>query len=360
MSDGADSPESGITSDNIHLSRPILPAPQIASDDNCSKNSFAGCADPKILEFIAAATAENTRRAYQSDIKHFQAWGGSVPDTPERVARYLADYAASLSMATFARRLAGIRAAHVERGFPDPTKSDLVRLTFRGIRRRFGRLQHRVAALSTDDLRAIVASLGQSTKDVRDAAILLIGFAGAFRRSELISLDCNDIEIGNPGAAIVLRRSKTDQNGRGRAVSISRVPGPLCPIAALERWLLVSHISEGPIFRPVTKSGTVMPKRISPETIARILKTHVHAIGRDPTRYSGHSLRAGFATVAARIGVPQWRIRAQTGHLSDRVLDRYIREGAASSIDAIKMIVGSVDQLPSSLHEIETQQALPR
>src|SRR5690348_4594364 len=105
-----------LTRDNIHLSRPILPAPWIASDDNGSKNSFAGCTDPKILEFIAAATAENTRRAYQSDLRHFMGWGARIPATPDQVARYLADHAASLTMATLARRLAGIRAAHVERG----------------------------------------------------------------------------------------------------------------------------------------------------------------------------------------------------------------------------------------------------
>jgi hypothetical protein len=95
-----------LTRDNIHLSRPILPAPQIASDDNCSRNSFAGCADPKILEFIAAATSSNTRRAYQSDLRHFLTWGGCLPATPEEIAGYLADHAASLSTATLARRLA--------------------------------------------------------------------------------------------------------------------------------------------------------------------------------------------------------------------------------------------------------------
>jgi integrase len=213
-----------------------------------------------------------------------------------------------------------------------------------------------VAALGAGDLSAIVRSLGQSTRDVRDAAILLVGFAGAFRRSELISLNCNDVEIGKAGATIVLRRSKTDQNGQGRAVSVPRVRGRLCPVTALERWLLVSHITEGPIFRAVRKSGMIVESRISAEAIARILKTSVQVIGRDPARYSGHSLRAGFATTAAGIGVPMWRIRAQTGHLSDPMLERYIREAEVSSTDAIRIIAASVDQIPSSLHEIETQE----
>jgi integrase len=331
-----------ITRDNIHLSRPIRASSQVVSAAVSNPLSFQNCSDPKILAFIAAATSPNTRRAYQSDIEHFIARGGCIPATQEQIARYLAHHAAFFSMATLARRLAGIRAAHVERGFPDTTKGELVRLTLRGIRRRHGQPQRRVAPLGTGDLLAIVRSLNESVRDIRDAAVLLVGFAGALRRSELISLDYNDVEIGATGAAIVLRRSKTDQAGQGRTVSIPRVQGPICPVAALERWLLVSQISEGPIFRPVTRSGTVMMRRISPDAIAFILKTRIQAIGCDSTRYSGHSLRAGFATEAARIGVPQWRIRAQTGHLSASALERYIREGELSSAGAVKMIAASV------------------
>jgi integrase len=348
-----------VTRDNIHLSRLIQPRFEVGSAAVSNPLSFQDCADPKILEFIGAATASSTRRAYQSDLAQFLTWGGGIPATAEQVARYLADHAAVLSMSTLARRLAGIRAAHVERGFPDPTKGELVRLTLRGIRRKHGQPQRRVAALGTGDLLAIVRSLGQSARDIRDAAILLVGFAGAFRRSELISLNYNDMEIGATGAAIVLRRSKTDQAGHGRTISIPCMQGVTCPVVALERWLLISQIDEGPVFRPVTKSGKVLMSRLSAAAIARILKTHVLAIGRDPTRYSGHSLRAGFATGAAKMGVPAWRIRGQTGHLSASALERYIREGEASSTDAVKMIAASVGQLPSSLHEIETQQVSP-
>jgi integrase len=341
-----------ITSDNFHLSRPIPATSQAVTAAVSNPLSFQGCTDAKVLEFVAAATSPNTRRAYQSDIEHFLATGGSIPATPAQVALYLVDNAAAFSMATLARRLAGIRAAHVEKGFPDPTKPELVRLTFRGIRRRFGRRQNRVAALSSDDLQVIVASLGQSAKDIRDAAILLIGFAGAFRRSELVSIDRNAVNIRDTGAGIVLQRSKTDQTGNGRTVFIPRVRGQLCPVTALERWLLVSEISVGPVFRPITRSGKVLPARISADAVACILKDRVQRVGRDPAHYSGHSLRAGFVTGAARIGVPQWRIRAQTGHLSDSVLERYIREAEASSMATVKMIAASLGQLPSSLHEI--------
>jgi integrase len=327
-----------VTRDNIHLSRPIpLPHSRSKFADNFD-NRPHGCSDPKILEFIAAATAENTRRSYQGDLRHFLEWGGCVPATPEQVARYVADHAATLSVATLARRFAGIRAKHVERGFPDPTKSELVRLTFRGIRRKHGQPQRRVAALTFSDLSAIISSLGQSAKDLRDAAIFLVGFAGAFRRSELAAIEYQQIEMGEHGAVIQISRSKADQEARGRMILVARTPGALCPVAALQRWLFKAEITEGPVFRAITKGGSIRKIRISPGTIASIVKERVGQIGREPNRYSGHSFRAGFATEAARLGVPKWRIKAQTGHLSDSALERYIREGELHSSDALKVL----------------------
>jgi integrase len=315
-----------ITSDNFHLSRPTTS--HFGCADDGAPLSILSCRDPKILEFLKAATAPSTRRAYQSDLIHFLAHGGTIPATAEQVARYLADHASTHKMATLARRLAGVRSAHIERGFPDPTKNELIRLILRGIGRRFGHPQRRAAALTIDDLTAIVASLGQSTKDVRDAAILLIGFAGAFRRSELVTIDRDDVDIRRLQTLITIRRSKTDQLGQGRNVSIPRVKGPICPVAALEHWLKLAAIDEGPIFRRVTRGGTIQPVRLSADTVAVILKSRVGSIGGDPNQYSGHSLRAGFATEAARQGVPLWRIKAQTGHASDSTLERYIREDA--------------------------------
>jgi integrase len=325
-----------ITSDNIHLSQPI---PSTLNDAAISNPlSPLSCTDPKILEFIAAATAPSTRRAYQSDLRHFVFWGAHLPATPQQVARYLADHASILSMATLARRLASIHAAHVERGFPDPTKSALVRLTFRGIRRRFGRPQRRVAALTINQIATIIVSFGKSVTDIRDAALLLIGFAGAFRRSELVGIDCEDVQIDEIGATVILRCSKTDQFGYGRRVLIPRVRGRLCPVAALEEWLRVLGISAGPLFRPVAKSGRPAERRISAEAVVLILKKHARAVGYDPRCYSGHSLRAGFATEATRLGVPKWRIKAQTGHLSDSMLQRYIREPAVADFAGLSSV----------------------
>jgi integrase len=309
-----------ITSDNFHLSKVI----QTRSEPlNAVANPFAplSCADPKILEFIAAATAPNTRRAYQSDLRHFLTWGGSLP-------AYLADHASLLTMATLARRLAGIRAAHVQQGFPDPTEGELVRLTFRGIRRRFGKAQGRVAPLRIEHLSAIILVLGNSTRDIRDRALLLIGFAGAFRRSELCSIECNCITRSAQGISIALRRAKTDQENKGRCVVIPLVGTSICPVAALEAWLEFSGITDGTLFRRVSKSGTVLAGGLSASAVATIVKHRAAQIGLDPSCISGHSLRAGFATSAAVAGVPTWRIKRQTGHLSDAILSGYIREAS--------------------------------
>jgi integrase len=311
-----------ITRDNIPLSEPIAHADVAALTNNPGPDA---CTDPMVLHFIEAATAPNTRRAYDSDLRHFLAWGASLPASADIVARYLAAHATTHAVATLSRHLVAIRCAHALRGLPDPVRSELVRLTFRGIRRAHGRPQRRAAALIAEEMAAITASLGDSVRDIRDRALLLIGFAGAFRRSELSRIDLGSIERTDPGIVITVRRSKTDQEGQSRQVAISRGRDPICPIKALDQWLELSGISEGPVFRPVTQRGHVLPGQLSGDSIASIVKQRVKAIGLDPTRYSGHSLRAGFVTSAARAGTPAWQIKAQTGHASDALVGRYIR-----------------------------------
>jgi len=313
------------TFDNFHLSQPIR-ADTVQSVAASPPLCAHDCTDPKVLELIAASTAPNTLRAYEHDIAHFLAWGGSIPAGPGIVAEYFAAHANMLSMATLARRVIAIRRAHVLRDFPDPTKAELVRLTLRGVRRVHGRPQRRVAPLRLEHLADIVSGLGCATRDLRDRALLLVGFAGAFRRSELIAADCKWIEQGERGIVITLPRSKSDQEGRGRDVAIPRIGGSLCPVAALETWLKISRVVDGPLFRPVSKAGRVLGSQLSGSAVAIIVKQHVAQIGLDPARYSGHSLRAGFATNAAAAGLPVWKIKGQTGHVSDAVLGRYIRD----------------------------------
>jgi integrase len=167
--------------------------------------------------------------------------------------------------------------------------------------------------------------LGVSTP--RDKALLLIGFAGGFRRSELVDLNAADIESVRQGIIIHLRRSKTDQEGAGRKIGIPFGRTRHCPVAGIERWLTRSGIAQGPLFRPVDRHGFISDLRLSAEAVSLVLKERVAAAGFDPSGYSGHSLRAGLATSAAQSGVPAWKIRQQTGHASDAMLVRYIRDG---------------------------------
>jgi integrase len=294
--------------DNFQLSEVGLsqpPAPQTYRFADAGREF-----DPKVRVLLQASIARSTQRAYQTDLDHFLAWGGSVPASAETVARYLADHAEILTVATLARRTVAIGRAHVIRGFPNPAANDLVRIALRGIRRMYGRPQERVAALTKEQLLAIVSSLNNSTRDIRDRALLLIGFAGAFRRSELVSLDCHSIERRPAGIVISIRRSKTDQEGHGREIAIPSSGGSMCPVAAVDAWLEVAGITEGPIFRTITRKGDVRPNRLATEAVALIVKQRARLIGLAVDRYSGHSLRSGFVTSAAMAGIPIWKIKA--------------------------------------------------
>jgi hypothetical protein len=229
-----------ITSDNIQLSEPIHdPAP---ANVECAGPLPAAlsCDDAEVLRFVAAARSPNTRRAYQSDVEHFIAWGGTIPADVSMIARYLARQATDLTSTTLARRMVGIWRAHLDRGFDDPTKEDSVRTVLRGIRRVHARPQNRVAPLVVEELLAICERLGDSLRDIRDRALLLVGFAGAFRRSELVAVDVEDIEKAAAGVVINIRRSKTDQECHGRKVAVQYGHSALCPVQALDRWLSVS------------------------------------------------------------------------------------------------------------------------
>jgi len=197
----------------------------------------------------------------------------------------------------------------------------------RGIKRTQGCAQREAKPLLRDDLLMVLDKMGDGVKDIRDRALLLIGFAGALRRSELVGLNAEDVEHVRQGIVLHLRRSKTDQDGKGRKIGIPFGRTRWCPVASLDAWLAASGLAEGAIFRPVDRHGRIHDARLSGEAIALVVRERVAAAGLDPARYSGHSLRAGLATSAAQAGVPTWRIRTQTGHASDAMLARYIRDG---------------------------------
>jgi len=165
-------------------------------------------------------------------------------------------------------------------------------------------------------------------KGTRDKALLLIGFAGAFRRSELVALTVEDVEHVKQGIVIHLRRSKTDQAGEGRKIAIPYARGAVCPVHALQEWLQISGITSGLIFRGVTRHGHISEFGLSPQSVALVVKERAAAVGLDATQYAGHSLRAGLVTSAAQAGISSWKIRQQTGHKSETMLLRYIRDAS--------------------------------
>jgi integrase len=292
-----------------------------------SYQASGGVSALNVSAFVRDSLAVNTQRAYVSDLAEFERWGGNIPAAAEVVASYLAHRADTLAVATLVRHLASISKAHEARGLPNPTRSELVRATLRGIRRTKGCAQREAKPLLRDDLLLALDAMGDSIKDSRDRALLLIGFAGALRRSELVGLDVGDIDHVRQGIVLTLRQSKTDQDGQGRKIGIPFGRGRWCPVAALDAWLTASRIAEGAIFRPVDRHARLQPARLSGEAVSLVVRERAAAAGLDPTPYSGHSLRAGLATSAAQTGVPTWRIKAQTRHASDAMLSRYIRDG---------------------------------
>ena len=279
----------------------------------------------QITAYIHAGTAESTKKAYRSDFAHFIAWGGLVPASPETITAYITEHAGHLKSTTLSRRLVSIGRAHTTRGLLNPCESDLVRATFQGIKRIHGMASRQVAPAVREDILQMVAGL-HGVKGVRDRALLLLGFAGAFRRSELVSLTVADLEFVDRGLVVHLRRSKTDQEGVGRKIAIPFARGSVCPVQAIRDWLTTSGISDGPVFCPVTRHGRIDSSPLSGHAVAEIVKARARAAGLNPANYSGHSLRAGLITSAAMRGVSVWKIKAQSGHRTDAMVSRYIRD----------------------------------
>ena len=270
-------------------------------------------------------TADNTRRAYQSDLRIFLAWGGVLPSSPESVAAYLVAHAATLSPVTLSRRLVAIGRAHTTLGYSNPCRTALVRITLRGIWRVHGGPQRQVQPAIREDVFAMLPHM-TARRGIRDPALILIGFAGAFRRSELVALQYADVAFVKEGLTILIRRSKTNQIGEGRKIAIPFARSHACPIKALTNWLDNAGIQSGALFRTVNKGGAVGREALSAQSVAAIVKEYARKAGLDAANYSGHSLRAGLITSAARAGVSSRKIREQTGHKSDAMLHRYIRD----------------------------------
>jgi site-specific recombinase XerD len=284
--------------------------------------------------YARAEKSAATRRAYRSDFEIFAAWCQSrgirdLPADPGAIAAFLAAEAKQgLKPSTIGRRAAAIGYAHKLAGHAAPTQDERVRAVLRGIRRTVGIAPSRKAPVTAERLIAMVAAGDSGLKALRDRALLLLGFAGAFRRSELIALDLADVEQVADGLLVTIRRLKTDQEGRAGTIAIVR--GQIaCPVAALRVWLTAGGISDGPIFRPIGKGGRVRPMRLTDRSVADIVKCHAERLGLDPKGFSGHSLRAGFLTSAAARGASLFKMADVSRHRSMDTLRGYVRDAEA-------------------------------
>jgi integrase len=293
-----------------------------------------------VASYSAAAQSNATIRSYNADIRHFKQHGGTIPATPTMVAEYLAFFAGTLAVATLQHRLIAIHRAHTDQGLPSPTTTNMVKRTMQGIRRTFGVKQRRVTALVKDDLLEMMVHIDKQMpmRAARDKALILVGFAGAFRRSELVGLQYEDVAQFDSGIELLLRRSKTDQEGAGRTVFIPCARGSRCPVGALKRWLNLAGIVHGPLFRPINRHDQVVGRNaLTPQSVALIVKASMRMTRGDDaaTMVAGHSLRAGYCTEAATTGLQPYQIREQTGHKSDVTLARYIRPVARRKVPGL-------------------------
>jgi site-specific recombinase XerD len=285
-------------------------------------------------DFARASKSEATRRAYRTDAADFAAWCEShglepLPGTVGTVGAYLASLARlGLKASTITRRCAGIQYMHRVAGLEPPTSNEAIKAVLAGIRRSVGTPVTRKAPVTAEIVRAIIAEMPSDLRGLRDRALLLLGFAGALRRSELVALDVDDLEETAEGLYVRIRRSKTDQEGAGDFVSIPH-GSRLRPVAAVKAWLEAAGIAEGPIFLSIKKGGSVTLERLSDRSVAQIVKGRAEAAGFDPTLFSGHSLRAGFVTSALHHGADLLRVMDVTRHREVSTLKTYDRRAKA-------------------------------
>jgi site-specific recombinase XerD len=303
-------------------------------------------------EYLAASRAQNTVRAYKSDWNQFVLWCQDhdqtpLPATPETVALYLTELARTHKPTSIQRKMSSITQAHLAANHAEsPVKHALVRQIWRGIARTKGVAPQQKTPLLTPDIQKMARELTLSgtLTDKRNRALLLLGFAGAMRRSELVALEFGDITETMQGITLHIRRSKTDQEGQGRKVGIPHGNCPLnncsatCPVNAFMSWCHAANITTGPLFRKIDRHGNIGTEPLSDQSVALILKHLAQTLGLETDGFAGHSLRSGLATSAAMAGVPERVIQDQTGHKSLPTLRKYIRDGSLFRENAVSKL----------------------
>ena len=293
--------------------------------------------------------ANNTVRAYKSDFNDFgifcsQNGFKSLPSEPKIVSLYLTHLSTkNTKMSTLKRRLVSIGVIHKLKGHYLDTKHPAIIENIMGIKRRKGSIQRGKKPILISSLKRLINAIDQQDKKeikkLRDRSIILIGFSGGFRRNEIVSLDYDDIDFVSEGLKIILRRSKTDQFGEGFTKALPYFDSPqYCPVASLKKWIEISKITSGALFRRFSKGSKLSESRLTDQTVALLIKEYLKLAGIDSRNYSGHSLRSGFATSAAESGVDERSIMTMTGHKSSEMVRRYIKEANLFKNNALNKI----------------------
>ena len=293
--------------------------------------------------------ATNTIRAYQSDFNDFRIFCSknsfrSIPTDPKIVSLYLTQLSTNeAKMSTLKRRIVSIGVIHKLKGHYLDTKHPSIIENLMGIKRRKGSIQKGKKPLLINNLKEIIDAIDQQNKEevkkLRDRAIILIGFSGGFRRNEIVSLDYEDLDFVQEGLKINLRKSKTDQFGEGFVKGLPYFDNSqYCPVVSMQKWIEISKINTGALFRRFNKGSNLSENRLTDQTVALLIKEYLKLVGIDSKNYSGHSLRSGFATSAAESGAEERSIMAMTGHKSTEMVRRYIKEANLFKNNALNKI----------------------
>ena len=301
--------------------------------------------EKKAREYARASRAPSTISAYKSDFADFRRWCDdhqltSLPAAPRTIALYLTARSETLKVTSLSRRLSAIKHVHSRAGQKIDLQDPMVASTMEGLRREKGVRPRQAQPLFLHHIDLILRKLPDDLHGIRSAALLLTGWTGALRRSEIVGLDVEDLDWRDDGIVVTIQRSKTDQAGQGRTVVLPIAHHPArCPCKLLERWLDVAWISEGPLFRPVSNDGRrVLDRRLGIKQVTATVHAACKSIGLDHKPYSSHSLRSGFASQSARLGASAAMIAQQTGHASYDQVMRYIRGADPARDNAVSLL----------------------
>ena len=286
----------------------------------------------KALHFISNSKSANTLRAYKSDWKQFEKWCGghelnALPASPQTVVFYITHLSGSYKVSSIRRKVACLSEAHRMAGYNNPCHSNIVEETLKGVSRSLGTAPSKKKAIRLSDIRQMLPLLPETLIGKRDKALLLVGFAGGFRRSEIVALDISDIEFTESGMTIHIKKSKTDQEGQGYYKTIGKGRSHLtCPVMALKSWIDISEIKEDKLFRSIKKGGLI-GGFLSSNSVSRIIKKCICLIGMNKNDFAGHSLRSGFISEAKECGIMNELIMKMTHHKTEAMISEYYQGG---------------------------------